>query len=159
MAKIPLMKRGQGFAPYTRGGALEAEKIPQGARVHADIRQPRNGKFHRLYWQFCTFIAQALNDGPGEIEWTQEMVSDRLKIATGRADVVELPPSLQRRYNARVAVKPQSISFATMDEREFGAFVEAAMKYILTEFGTWIADHEDWKNVRDIAYRAAADEA
>lgn len=152
MPEIPLRKQGQGFFPFTRGGALEADKIKQGAEVMGKLTKRRNGKFHRLYWQFCTFVAAALNDGPGNIVWTQEMVSDRLKIATGRADVIALPRSMQSVYGAQVAVKPQSISFAKMDDTEFGAFVEASMAYILTEFGAWVQEHPDWQNVRDILH-------
>lgn len=154
MPKIPLRKQGNAFVPFTRGGALEADKIKPGAEVLADLRQRRNGKFHRLYWQFCTFVAEALNEGPGNISWTQEMVSDRLKIATGRADVIQLPRSMQAVYGAEIAVKPQSISFAKMDETEFGNFVEASMAYILTEFGPWVQEHPDWAHVREILHQS-----
>ena len=156
MPKIPLRKQGNAFVPFTRGGALEADKIKGGAEVIADLRQPRNGKFHRLYWQFCTFVAEALNEGPGNILWTQEMVSDRLKIATGRAEVIDLPRSMHAFYGVEKFAKPQSISFAKMDETEFGNFVEASMAYILNEFGPWVQDHPDWANVREILHQSRA---
>lgn len=111
-------------------------------------------KFHRLYWALCTYLSEALNSGPGDIRWTQEMVSDRLKIATGRADMIELSPSMRRKWNAQIAVKPQSVSFASMDEAEFGAFVEASIAFVLTEFGDWVQEHEDWVHVRDILNHA-----
>lgn len=159
MPKLALEKRGNAFVPATKAAQIEADKIKPGVRLHGDIAARRNIKFHRLYWSFCTYVAEALNSGPGDIEWTQEMVSDRLKLATGRAEMVPLPASLQRHYGVTHALKPASISFAKMDETEFGQLVEAAMNYILTEFGAWVQGHPDWVHVRDIVHHARQGQA
>ncbi|MGB1216177.1 MAG: hypothetical protein ACPG4X_22650 [Pikeienuella sp.] len=159
MPKLALIKRGAGLFPASKAAQITFDKIKSGVGLSGDVAQRRNTKFHRLYWAMCTYVAEALNSGPGDAEWTQEMVSDRLKVATGRADVIALPRSLQHVYGSPVAVKPQSISFAKMDDSEFGRFVESCIAYVLTEFGAWVQDHEDWKHVRDILNHATRGQA
>jgi len=154
MPKFALTKKGLGFFPATKAAQIEALKMPDGDGLFGDIARRRNLKFHRLYFALCTYVSEALNNGPGEIEWTQEMVSDRLKLATGRAEIVPIPSSLQRHYGVTHALKPVSISFAKMDETEFGRFVEVAIAYVLSEFGAWVQDHPDWHHVQDIVLHA-----
>jgi hypothetical protein len=154
MPKLALTRKGQVFVPATRAAQIEADKIKPGVPLMGDVAARRNPQFHRLYWAFCTYVAEALNSGPGDIEWTQEMVSNRLKLATGRAEIVAIPAALQRHYGVPHAVMPASISFAKMDETEFGQFVDRSITYILTEFGAWVQDHPDWVHVRDIVHHA-----
>ena len=158
MPNLTLTRRGHAFYPANRASALEAERFPEGVRLGASMAQKRS-RFHNLYWAFCTYVANALNAGPGDIAWTQEMVSDRLKLATGRAEVVNLPQALQRHYGVSKALKPSSIAFSKMDEAEFSDFAEAAISYVLTEFGPWVRDHPDWQHVREIAAHAKKGEA
>ena len=159
MPKLALKKRGQVFLPASKAAQTELARFRDGDTVHGDLAVRRNLKFHRLYWAMCTYIADALNTGPGEIDWTQEMVSDRLKLATGRAEVVPLPGSLQRHYGVSHALKPASLSFAKMDDTEFSRFVEASIAYVLSEFGAWIQDHPDWSHVREILNHATQGQA
>lgn len=154
MAKLTLKKNGPALVPATKAAAIEFDKIKPGVPLIADVAQRRNIKFRRLYWGLCSYLAKALNAGPGEIEWTQSMVSDRLKLATGRAEITALPRSLAKHYNTPVAVRPASISFAKMDESEFSEFVHSAVRYVLTEFGEWVQGHEDWTHVQDILNHA-----
>lgn len=158
MPKLTLTRQGQAFYPANKAARMEMERIPQGVRLRADMAQPRS-RFHNLYWAFCTYVAEALNNGPGELHWTQEMVSDRLKLATGRAEVVALPLALQRHYGVTHALKPSSIAFSKMDEAEFSAFAEAAIAYVLTEFGAWVRDDPNWQHVREIASHAKGEAA
>lgn len=148
------------FLPATKAAQSEFDRFDEAAIVHGDLAVRRNLKFHRLYWAMCTYIADALNEGPsGASDWTQEMVSDRLKLATGRAEIVPIPRALQRHYGVDKALKPVSISFAKMDESEFGRFVEASIAYVLSEFGAWVQEHEDWRHVREILNHATQGQA
>ena len=149
-----MTRRGDALVPASRAALDELQRLRDGANLLADVRQPRNVKHHRMFWALCTYVANALNAGPGETEWTQELVADRLKIATGRAEVLALPAGLRAHYGAEVAVKPASISFAAMDQAEFAAFANAAVRYLLAEFGPWIAEHPDWRHVQDILSHA-----
>lgn len=155
MPELSLEKRGNALLPRTKAAQIELARMKDGP-VQGNIRSPRNVKFHRLYWQMCTYIAEALNSGPHVAPWDQERVSDRLKCATGYADAVPLPRATARRYGAETAfyLRPQSISFARMDQDEFSRFVESCIAYVLTEFGPWVQDHEDWRHVREIVAHA-----
>lgn len=154
MTKLVMRRVGSALVPATKAAQVEMDGVKGGVSLMVAVAQPRNGKFHRLYWQFCTYVAQALNNGPGDIDWDQERVSDRLKIATGYCEIVRLPPTLAAHYGADFAVKPVSISFAKMDEAKFGRFVEDALQYILKEFGPWVEGHENWTHVREIVNHA-----
>lgn len=150
MPKLAIKRQGQVFVPATAAAQAEFEKFPAGAFLKADITRDRSGPAHRYYWAMCTLIAEALNAGPTSIYWTQELVSDRLKIATGRVEIIDLPPSLRRAHGATIGIKPVSISFAKMDGVEFYRFLESAIAYVVTEFGDWIIDHPNWTQVQDI---------
>lgn len=158
MPKLTVIRRGHAFFPASKAAALEAERFPEGVRLGADMAQ-RRSRFHNLYWAFCTYVSEALNNGPGDLHWTQEMVSDRLKLATGRAEVVALPPALQRHYGVTHALKPASIAFSKMDEAEFSAFAEAAISYVISEFGQWVQDDPRWRHVREIVNHARGEAA
>lgn len=155
MPELALEKVGLTLRPRTKAAQIEMARMKDGP-VQGNVRSPRNVKFHRLYWQMCTYIAEALNAGPGSMQWDQERVSDRLKCATGYAEAVPLPPATARRYGARDAfyLRPASISFAKMDQDEFSRFVEACIAYVVTEFGPWVQEHEDWQHVREIVHHA-----
>lgn len=157
MAKLALIKSGHALVPRTQAAWAEFERLPAGPLM-AEVKVPRNIKFHRLYWAMCTFIAEALNAGPASREWDQEAVSDRLKIVTGHVEVFDLPPSLARLHGTGKAVRPASISFAKMDDAAFHRFVEASIAYVLTEFGAWVQEHPNWQHVREILEHATGRE-
>ena len=154
--KITVRRQGQTLIPWSTDSAKLFEKLPFTVTLDADIVQKRNGAAHRLYWQMCALLADALNDAPGLTNWTQVMVSDRLKLATGRADVILLSPALHKHYAEQtaaetiIALKPQSISFAAMDQNEFSEFLSSCMKYIAQELGAVIQEHPSFAEVKRI---------
>lgn len=150
MSKLAVKKQGPGFMPATMAAQAEFDKFPAGVMLKADVARDRSGPQHRYYWGMCTLIADALNAGPSSMNWTQETVSDRLKIATGRVEVIDLPPVLRRVHGTSIGIKPVSISFAKMDGTEFAIFLESAISYVVTEFGDWIIDAPQWAHVQDI---------
>jgi len=154
MARMTLRRSGNSLVPANISSGREMLRIPEGEILHANVGARRNIRFHRMYWALCTYIAEALNAGPGKIRWTQEMVSDRLKIATGRAQVIRLGKREAARYGCSHAIKPASISFAAMDETEFGDFVDECVRFVLDHFGRWVERHPDWHHVREILFHA-----
>ena len=154
MPKLTMKRVGMALVPATKAAEKVLLGIKFGVELGVDAAERRNRKFHRLYWGMCQYIADALNAGPTSRDWDQESVSDALKIGTGHATVRALTPAMQRHYGAPVALVPASISFAKMDEAQFGRFVEAAVAYVIAEFGPWVQEHEDWRHVREIVAHA-----
>ena len=154
MPKLSMIRKGNALVPSTKAAERTLDGIKPGAVLGVDAAERRNGKFHRLYWAMCQLIADALNAGPSGREWDQEAVSDALKIGTGHAKVVALTPAMQRHYGVPAALVPASVSFAKMDETQFGRFVEGAVAYVIAEFGPWVQDHPDWRQVREIVAHA-----
>lgn len=151
--KLSLRRQARALIPADTASTKLIEQMPFDQTFFAEVRKPRNGKAHRLYWAMCQHISEALNDAPGGTTWTQEMVSDRLKLATGRADVIPLPRSLADHYGAAmggtlVGLKPQSIAFHKMDDSEFSAFLQDCLRYVENEFGVLIDDHPAFAEVR-----------
>jgi hypothetical protein len=57
-------RRGETLIPASAEHVGEIERLPQGVALRADVRQPRNGKHHRMVWALFSAVADALNDGP-----------------------------------------------------------------------------------------------
>lgn len=95
-------------------------KVPFGKAVHIEVKQPRNGGFHRLYWALCQRVA----DG---VDASSENISDTLKIATGHCTIVKTKSYGELRL-------PKSISFAAMDQTAFSEFFERCIRVIYEEW-------------------------
>ena len=106
--------------------AVAFSRLPIGKALHIEVRQPRNGAHHRLYWALCHRIANAIGS-------TSENVSDLLKIATGHCNIVKSKTYGEVRL-------PKSISFAAMDQSDFREFFERCIVVICTEWGMERAD-------------------
>lgn len=126
--------------------------MPHGVALKVEVRQPRNGKFHRLSWALFTLAAEAMNDGPAPSvkEWTAEDVCELVKIATGHVDRLKLPKKAAGRYGCEYALRPKSISYAAMDNEAFSRFMDAAMIYIRDELTPWISDSDHWPEIEKI---------
>jgi hypothetical protein len=111
--------------PADQESVEEFAKLPTGRPLHAEVKQPRNAAFHRLYWALCARIANAKGV-------TAENISDVLKIATGHVTI------LSTKSYGQVHV-PKSISFAAMDQTEFKAFFE---RCVLVVYEEWRIDPE-----------------
>src|ERR1043166_2381612 len=109
MADFWAMREGMTLRPFGAESADAFGKLPFGKVVHVEMKQPRNGKHHRLYWTLCTRIANAIGAEP-------ETVSDVLKIRTGHCTTV-----MTKRGDLHL---PKSISFAAMDQTAFNTFFD-----------------------------------
>lgn len=114
-------------------------RVPFGKVVYVEVKQPRNGKHHRLYWTLCQRIADAIGS-------EAETVSDVLKIRTGHCNNVQTKRG--------VLQLPKSISFAAMDQTKFSEFFEQCLTVIYGEWG--IARPDILEVMKDLLHQEAA---
>lgn len=120
MTALFVRRVGNALHPDGADCAAVFAKLPFGRPIKVEITQPRNVRFHRLYWALVNRIADAVGSEP-------ENVSDLLKIETGHCTIVR-----SKKYgDLRL---PKSISFAKMDEMAFRKFFDACVLVI----------HETW---------------
>jgi len=102
-------------------------KLPcTGEDLYVEVKRPRNGAHHRLYWTMCQRIAEAIGS-------EAENVSDILKISTGYCTIIKTATYGEVRL-------PKSISFAAMDQTGFSSFFERCVQVIQSEWGIKRAD-------------------
>lgn len=119
--KLWLKRSGNALLPDGDEAIAEFSRVPFGKSIHAELRQPRNAKFHRLFFALVHRIAAAKG-----VE--TETVTDMLKIATGHCTTI-------KSKSLGVLRLPKSISFAAMNELEFREFFNRCVETILTEWG------------------------
>jgi hypothetical protein len=150
MPTLFVISDGKRLVPHSKAAAIALEKLNRGVPLKIDPKQPRNVKAHRLFWAFATYVADALNDGPGAKDWTQDDVVDLLKLATGHVRMLKLPLKDAARLGTPIAAMPASISFAAMDQQAFGKFMDRAFIYTRDELCPWINESPHWKEIAAI---------
>ncbi len=96
-------------------------KLAMGKTLRAEVKQPRNAAFHRLFFALCARIASGIG-----VE--SEQIAMVFKIATGHTETI------RSKIYGDVKV-PKSISFANMDETQFRGFFEECIRVAFTEWG------------------------
>lgn len=135
--------KGKGIWRVTEAGLVPADDearecmaaLKAGQRVFADVHRPRNIDHHRWFFALLHKIAEAKGETP-------ETVLTWLKVAMGRVDFVRLP-------SGKVVAAPQSVAFASMDQREFARFTDEAVRLVCQHI---------LPGVSDAALRAEVDE-
>ena len=130
--EIHMTRTAAGLCPATAEGAEWLERIKMGKPVNVTVKQPRNGKFHRKFFAMLD-VAYSNHDWPEiETKWGKATVSRDLfrKYVIVRAGHYEaaLTP------HGEVRAEPKSISWAKMDEGEFGKLYSDVLDVILREF-------------------------
>lgn len=100
---------------------VELSKLPFGKPLRVEVKQPRSGPQHRLYWALCQRIGNAVGADP-------ENISDLIKIETGHCEVVKSAKYGEIRL-------PRSIAYANMDQISFQDFVSKAIDVICNNWG------------------------
>lgn len=118
--KIWLKKIGPALYAYDKDFQEEFDKLPRGKSLKADITQPRNIDFHRLYWALCARVAHGIGKEADWVDWA-------LKVETGHADVFMT-------RGGREVLRPRSISFAEMDEIAFRAYFDSCVAVIYEQW-------------------------
>lgn len=96
-------------------------ELPAGKVLSAEVKQPRNVQFHRLFWALC----KRIGDGVGA---DAEQIATVFKLSTGHYDVVV------SKTHGEIRV-PKSISFASLDQQGFSAFFEKCVQTAFLEWG------------------------
>lgn len=126
MPRLPLLlvKRNGGLYPATDMDAEALAGYGDGAKVEAEVRQPRVPQAHRF---FFAALNKVVASGATPFRTTDELL-DALKMAAGLTE-------LRRDINGRYFVLPGSISFAAKDEAAFREFREAAFAVLAERYG------------------------
>lgn len=139
MASFWAMRNGNSLRAFGAESDSVLGKLPFNKVVYVEVKQPRNGKHHRLYWTLCQRIADAIGS-------EAETVSDVLKIRTGHCNNVQTKRG--------VLQLPKSISFAAMDQTKFSEFFEQCLTVIYGEWG--IARPDILEVMKDLLHQEAA---
>ncbi len=142
MAEFSFIRSSAGLLPADADGKEWMEKLRYGVRVIANVVVPRNPKFNRKFFAML-HVAYDNHDWP-VVSYTGGETScsfDRF-----RKDVTIQAGFYAVTCNTRGVVRKeaQSISFAKMDEAEFGQLYSAVLDVILAEFLTgWTSGDMD----------------
>ena len=125
MADLWLIREGTNLRPFGAESAAVLSRLPFGKVLRAELKQPRNGAQHRLFWTLCARIGDAVG-------CEHEDISCLLKLRTGHV----------RRIKTKTGIEeiPMSISFAKMDQIAFKAFFDKCVHVIYNEFGIAVPD-------------------
>lgn len=110
------------LSPVDPAGEEALRKLKFGDVVTVEIKKPRNGNHHRLYWALLGVVF----DNQEQYE-TVEQLHSALKIAAGIYDPLTMP-------NGTVYKIPGSIAFDKMDQTEFSAFYDRVCDLIAQHF-------------------------
>lgn len=121
MATLFLRRVGNALFPDGDESISALMDVPFGKSLKAEIRQPRNPAFHRLYFALC----KRIGDGIGK---DAEDISTVFKYATGHLE------TFRSKHHGEIRV-PKSISFAKMDDIAFRVFFNKCLDVALTEWG------------------------
>lgn len=120
MTEFWCKREGDALFPADDESVEEMSRIPRGVLVHVTVRQPRNGRQHRLWWLLVHRIADAVGCDP-------EVLADHIKVRVGHVRTVHTPGGTYH--------YPASISFAAMDQTEFDRFFSRCVDVIVTDWG------------------------
>lgn len=111
-----------GLAPADVAGEEALRKVKLGDFVTVEVKKPRNGKHHRLYWA----LVGVVHHNQDRYETTEQLHS-ALKIAAGHYDLLTMPSGQEYKI-------PRSIAFDKMDQVEFSQFYDRVCGLIAKHF-------------------------
>lgn len=117
--ELIMQRSSLGLSPVDQIGIEAINKIPFGKEVKAKITQPRNAKFHRLFFGLLNLVY-----GSQDKYATLEGLLDAVKIAIGHCDELVT-------LDGKLCMIPRSISWAEMDEASFRQFFDRAVTIII----------------------------
>lgn len=139
MAQHTLIRTPYGLGPANQPAADWLNGVKSGTIVAAEVKKPRNGKFHNKFWAMLD-VAYANHEWPeidhpkfGKIRTSYDMFRKYVTVRAGHY-TADLTPG------GEIRAEPKSISFAKMDQTEFEALYSDVLDVILGEFLT------NWKS-------------
>lgn len=132
MSCVQLVKMaGGGFRPANQHDADALAKIKTGALVLADIKQPRNAKYHRRFFALLGFALEYWEPGPVTLP-DGSVIQAEKDPERFRKDVLILAGYRKVVVNIRgeVRYEAESMSFAAMDETQFHELYRAVFNVL-----------------------------
>lgn len=117
--RIYMQRRGQYLMPADSDGQELISKLKLDELVYATISRPRNLKHHKKFFKMIGEVFKAQT-----FYLTQERMLNDIKVRMGHCDVYKTPEGTEY-------IGPRSISFAEMDQIEFGEFYNKFLDYCL----------------------------
>lgn len=111
-----------GFAPEDTAGEEYLRKIKLNDLLMVEVKRPRNGRHHRLYWALMNLVA----DNQEHYE-NAEAVHQAIKLATGHYTIVRGASGAEYHVGKKT-------SYEAMDQAEFSAYYERVCDVIAREF-------------------------
>lgn len=139
MADYWAIREGMALRPFGAESAAAFGKVPFGKVVHVEVKQPRHGPMHRLYWTLCTRIGDAIGCDSEDVSFIIKKRTGHIREIRTRRGVEEIP---------------LSISWAKMDQIAFDAFFKKCVHVIENEFG--IAQPDILAAVEDLLHPVEA---
>ena len=131
MSQVQLIKTPGGiFKPANQSDYDSLVKIKNGALVSAEIKQPRNPKFHRKLFAMLNFAFDYWNPEPVDIGG--ETIQPEKNFDRFRKDVTILAGYRIMTVNIKneVRYEADSISFAKMDETQFAELYQSIFNVV-----------------------------
>lgn len=140
--KLNLLNTAHGLVALYDDDFDEKKKLKIGEVYQAEIRQPRNIRFHKLYFALINCTWEYLNEKQVEFfHGNKEVFRKSLEIAAGHCDKV-----FSFRLKEWVDV-PKSVSFSSMDEHEFRDLYQRVKDVIFSTILRGISESEFEKNL------------
>lgn len=123
MTEVYLRKvRGGGFWPADERAEDFARGVREGEIIKSDMKRPRNGAQHRLYFALLSKVQENTDD-----RWPNtDALLQAVKIALGHFDTMQL-------VDGRIVPHPRSISFGSMPQDDFRRFFDDTVKLVITK--------------------------
>ena len=167
-ADDPFPYRGGHLRPATDEALAWVRRMNPGNIIECDVVRPRSQQHHRLFFALLKIVSDNHPDGA-----SVDMLLDIIKLGVGHTTLVKLPQRVLGRIIAQLMpwlkqfipssylditlrgdvyyAVPKSISFAAMDEDEFGEFFNKAVDYIIAEILPGIDKDALTREVYDMA--------
>ncbi len=119
--KTVLQKRNGGLMPCDELGQAALDKYKDGDEIMVEVRKPRHGKQHRLFFALLHLVMQNQDRYP-----SIDVLLAALKVAQGYATAIPMK-------NGNTAYLPKSINFSSMDQDKFDEFFNRSLDIIIKD--------------------------
>lgn len=129
--ELYLVRNGPRLAPAHDEDLAKAFKIKPGQVVKATVKLVRNYRHHRKFMALVEYVAEH-----HPVFNTRDKALTAIKLAVGHCDFFPHPQT------GELVPIPKSISFDKMDQGEFDAFYEEAVRAVLRDLTNGVSEDE-----------------
>lgn len=116
--KFVCNKQGNTLRPTGSVGEDALRSIHDGDFVMVEVKQGRNLAHHQKFFALLDLVRR----NQSKYQTTEDLLT-AVKIYTGHYDIVQL-------HDGKPVIAPKSISFARMDQQEFGQFYDKVIRLV-----------------------------